>query len=138
MNIQLKSKYFLFKQNGTKISALVKAQTKAELKDKLKNKKLTEKDDIMLITLKKTTWDLNTKIPINMLGGPIKVLFSFYNLTPKNNLQKKEDPRAIQFLFYTYDYYLKNKIKIEDLKRVGKKAFANSLEKRPLAPKLMN
>ena len=74
-----------------------------------------------------------------MLGGPIKVLFSFYKITKKGIIKKnKNDPRSIQFLFYTYDYYLKNKINSSDLKKLAQLAFNNKLEKRALAPKLIN
>jgi hypothetical protein len=51
--------------------------------------------------------------------------------------KNKEDPRAIQFLFYTYDYILKHKINSKDLKKLALFAQANKLEKRALAPKLI-
>lgn len=127
----------MFKMNDKKtVSSITKANTKEELKDNLKNKTIPLDTDIILITLEKTNWVPDTKISINMLGGPIKVLFTFY--TFKKSIKKnKDDPRAVQFLFYTYDYYLKNKIKINDLKKIANLAFQNKLEKRPLAKKLI-
>ena len=136
--IKIKNKYIMFKMNDKKtVSSITKANTKEELKDNLKNKTIPLDTDIILITLEKTNWVPDTKISINMLGGPIKVLFTFY--TFKKSIKKnKDDPRAVQFLFYTYDYYLKNKIKINDLKKIANLAFQNKLEKRPLAKKLIN
>ena len=127
----------MFKMNDKKIvSSVTKANTKEELKDNLKNKTIPLDSDVILITLEKTNWIPDTKISINMLGGPIKILFTFY--TVKKSIKKnKDDPRAVQFLFYTYDYYLKNKIKINDLKKIANLAFQNKLEKRPLAKKLI-
>lgn len=135
--IKIKNKYIMFKMNDKKtVSSITKANTKEELKDNLKNKTIPLDTDIILITLEKTNWVPDTKISINMLGGPIKVLFTFY--TFKKSIKKnKDDPRAVQFLFYTYDYYLKNKIKINDLKKIANLAFQNKLEKRPLAKKLI-
>ena len=55
----------------------------------------------------------------------------------KNKLKKKEDKRDIQIIYYTLDYYKKNKIKTKDLKKIGELGFLNKLEKRLLAPKLI-
>lgn len=139
-SIKIKYKYYMFKLNKdkNKINSVTKANSKEELNDKTKGKKLSLDNDIILLTLEKTKWTPTTKIPVNMLGGPIKVYLSFYTISKKGKVIKnKEDPRAVQFLFYTYDYYLKNKIKMDDLKKISKLAFANKLEKRLLAPKLI-
>ena len=141
-SIKIKYKYYMFKLNKekNKISTMIKANSKKELNEKLKDKiKNTLENDIILITLEKTKWTPTTKIPVNMLSGPIKVYFSFYifDILKKKILKNKEDPRSVQFLFYTYDYYLKNKIKIDDLKKLSKLAFSNKLEKRLLALKLI-
>ena len=110
-----------------------------EMKEKLKNKKINSGDDVVLITLEKTNWTPTSKIPLNMLGGPIKVLFTFYKTSDDSKIKKnKNDPRAIQFLYYTFDYYIKNKIKMSDLKKIAHLAFMNKLEKRPLAVKLIS
>ena len=138
MDINIKNKYIMYKFYNNKISSLAKADNKNDLKEIIKGKKISIESDIILITLEKTKWTPETKIPINMLGGPIKVLFSFYKITKKGIIKKnKNDSRSIQFLYYTYDYYLKNKINSTDLKKIAQLAFNNKLEKRALAPKLI-
>lgn len=137
-SIKIKYKYYMFKLNKkkNKISLISKANSKKEILNTSKQHKI--ENDIILIKLEKTKWTPTTKIPTNMLSGPIKVFFSFYTVNIKNKIREnKEDPRTVQFLFYTYDYYLKHKIKIDDLKKLSKLAFANKLEKRLLAPKLI-
>ena len=140
-SIKIKYKYYMFKLNKekNKISLISKANSKKEINEKIKDKiKITLENDIILIKLEKTKWTPTTKIPANMLSGPIKVFFSFYTVNIKNKIREnKEDPRTVQFLFYTYDYYLKHKIKTDDLKKLSKLAFVNKLEKRLLAPKLI-
>ena len=136
--IKIKYKYYMFKLNKekNKITLICKANLKKEILNTSKQHKI--ENDIILIKLEKTKWTPTTKIPTNMLSGPIKVFFSFYTVNIKNKIREnKEDPRTVQFLFYTYDYYLKHKIKIDDLKKLSKLAFANKLEKRLLAPKLI-
>jgi hypothetical protein len=128
----------MYKFYNNKISSLAKADNKNDIKEIVRGKKISIESDIILITLEKTKWTPETKIPINMLGGPIKVLFSFYKITKKGIIKKnKNDSRSIQFLYYTYDYYLKNKINSIDLKKIAQLAFNNKLEKRALAPKLI-
>jgi hypothetical protein len=137
-SIKIKYKYYMFKLNKekNKITLIIKANSKKEIRNTSKQIKI--ENDIILIKLEKTKWTPTTKIPANMLSGPIKVFFSFYTINIKKKIREnKEDPRTVQFLFYTYDYYLKYKIKIDDLKKLSKLAFANKLEKRLLAPKLI-
>jgi len=137
-SIKIKYKYYMFKLNKekNKITLIIKANSKKEILNTSKQIKI--ENDIILIKLEKTKWTPTTKIPANMLSGPIKVFFSFYTINIKKKIREnKEDPRTVQFLFYTYDYYLKYKIKIDDLKKLSKLAFANKLEKRLLAPKLI-
>jgi hypothetical protein len=140
-SIKIKYKYYMFKLNKekNKIILISKANSKKEINEKINEKiKNTLENYIILIKLEKTKWTPTTKIPANMLSGPIKVYFSFYTIDIKKKIRhNKEDPRTVQFLFYTYDYYLKHKIKIDDLKKLSKLAFANKLEKRLLAPKLI-
>ena len=138
--IKIKNKYSFFKFNllANKVSSLSKGNSKKELNKNTKGKKLKSNDEVVLLkfTLMKD-WSPDTKISINMLGGPIKVTFSFYEVTDKGKLKKKEDKRAIQFVYYTFDFYQKNKIKSKHLKKLVLMAFKNSLEKRLLAPKLI-
>jgi len=138
--IKIKNKYSFFKFNllANKVSSLSKGESKKELNKNTKGKKLKSNDEVVLLkfTLMKD-WSPDTKISINMLGGPIKITFSFYEVTDKGKLKKKEDKRAIQFVYYTFDFYQKNKIKSKHLKKLVLMAFKNSLEKRLLAPKLI-
>lgn len=139
-SIKIEYKYYMFKSNKekNKITLIGYSTSKKEILNTLKQNKIKIENDIVLIKLEKTKWTPTTKIPANMLSGPIKVFFSFYTVSIKNKIQEnKEDPRAVQFLFYTYDYYLKYKIRIKDLKKLSKLAFVNKLEKRLLAPKLI-
>lgn len=139
-SIKIEYKYYMFKSNKekNKITLIGYSTSKKEILNTLKQNKIKIENDIVLIKLEKTKWTPTTKIPANMLSGPIKVFFSFYTISIKNKIQEnKEDPRAVQFLFYTYDYYLKYKIRIKDLKKLSKLAFVNKLEKRLLAPKLI-
>ena len=137
-SIKIEYKYYMFKSNKekNKITLIGYSTSKKEILNTLKQNKI--ENDIVLIKLEKTKWTPTTKIPANMLSGPIKVFFSFYTVNIKNKIREnKEDPRTVQFLFYTYDYYLKHKIKTDDLKKLSKLAFVNKLEKRLLAPKLI-
>jgi len=140
-DIKIKSKYIFFKFNliNEKVSKITGSNSKKELNQKMKGKKISSDYHILLMKLeKKKEFSLTSKSS-NSLGGPIKVTFTFYELSSKmtRSLKKKEDPRAIQLVYYTLDYYLKNKIKSEDLIKLAFLAFKNKLEKRLLAPKLI-
>jgi hypothetical protein len=132
IEIKIKNKYVLFKRDilKNKITKISKGNTKEELLLSIKDKKFKDSVELLIMTFeRKNDWTPDTKIPINMLGGPIKVTFSF--------LKNKDDARAIQLVYYTYDYYLKNKIKVADLLKLAKLAFENKLEKRLMAAKLI-
>jgi hypothetical protein len=134
--INVKNKYIFYKFNTKTVSTIAKGINKKELTENMKDKKISDNYDVLLMKIeKKKEW--TPKIPINMLGGPIKVSFSFYTVTNKGKLKKQEDSRGIQIIYYTLDYYQKNKIKSEDLKKIALLAFLNKLEKRLLAPKLI-
>ena len=137
--INIKNKYFIFKYNKEtkKLTALTKGNTINEIKKKIKGKKIRLNEDVMFMTLKKTDWTPASKVPLNMLGGPIKITFKFYQISEKGKLTIKDDERELNLLYYTYDYYLKNKVKLDDLKKVALLCFQNKLEKRLLAPKLI-
>ena len=136
--IKIKNKYIFFKLSKNKVSKIIGSNTKKELNDKIKGKSISTDSDILLMIIeKKDDFSLTSK-NINSLGGPIKITFQFYELSSRGNLKKKkEDPRAIQLVYYTYDYYIKNKIKSADLVKLATLAFQNKLEKRLLAPKLI-
>jgi len=133
------NKYFFYKINTltNKVSLINKGDKKSDLSKEV-NKTLKDQDkyQIMLLKIEKVKkW--NPKIPPNILGGPIKISFIFFDLTKKLKIKKKEDKRAIQIIYYTLEYYEKNNIKLKDLKKVAELAFLNKLEKRLLAPKLI-
>jgi hypothetical protein len=136
MDIKIKNKYIFFKYNLNKVNKVCDSNTKDELKNKMKGKKI-EGDILLMKFQKKRDWSPTTKIPVSMLGGPIKVLFEFYEISDKGVLKKKEDERSVQFIYYTYDYYLEHKINSEDLLKLAKLVFENKLEKRLMAPKLI-
>jgi len=133
------NKYFFYKFNAltNKVYLINKGDKKSELfKEVNKTIKNQDKYQIMLLKIEKVKkW--NPKIPANILGGPIKISFTFFDITKKLKIKKKEDKRAIQIIYYTLEYYEKNNIKLKDLKRVAELAFLNKLEKRLLAPKLI-
>jgi len=133
------NKYFFYKINTltNKVSLINKGDKKTELsKEVNKTLKNQDKYQIMLLKIEKVKkW--NPKIPLNILGGPIKISFTFFDITKKLKIKKKEDKRAIQIIYYTLEYYEKNNIKLKDLKKVAELAFLNKLEKRLLAPKLI-
>ena len=83
-----------------------------------------------MLTLEKTNWTPETIIPINMLGGPVKILFNFVN--------NEEDKRNVFFLFIDNKYLKKNNINDDDLFKVAQLAINDKLEKRLLAPKLIS
>ena len=140
-NLKLKNKYYFFKINKktNKVSSLNKGNSKSELtKDIYKNKKINSDYEVVLFKFEFVKeWHPDKKIPINMIGGPIKIKFDFFSVSPKNKLKKVEDKRIVQMIYYTLDYYKKNKIKSLDLKKVAELAFLNKLEKRLMAPKII-
>ena len=140
IDIKIENKYWFFKfdSKNNKISLIEKGNSKSELFKIINKKNIDKKYEIILMKLeKKKEWTLTTKIPINMLGGPIKISFLFFDLSDKNKLKSKDDPRSIQILYYTWEYYQKYNIKKKDLMKVVELASLNKLEKRLLAPKLI-
>lgn len=135
--INVKNKYIFYKFNTKTVLTIAKGGNKKELIENMKDKKISDNYEVLLMKIeKKKEW--TPKIPSNMLGGPIKVSFSFYTVTNKGKLKKKEDdPRGIQIIYYTLDYYQEHKINSKDLKKIALLAFLNKLEKRLLAPKLI-
>lgn len=121
------NKYFFYKFNilTHKVFLINKGNSKTELSKEV-NQTLQSQDkyQIMLLKIEKKK--------------TIKISFSFFDITKKLKIKKKEDKRAIQVIYYTLEYYEKNNIKLKDLKKVAELAFLNKLEKRLLAPKLIN
>ena len=80
--------------------------------------------------------DYNPEKKTSFIGGPIKISFEIYKINKE--IEKVDDKRAIQFLYYTDDYLKENKIKASDLKKTVELASNYKLETRLLAPKLIN
>jgi hypothetical protein len=139
-SIKIENKYLFFKFDlkNDKLVLIEKGNSKSELIKNINKKTIKQKYEMILMKLDKVKeWSLQSKIPINMVGGPIKISFLFFDLNNKHKLKHKEDPRSIQIVYYTWEYFQKNNIKISDLKKVAKLSVSNKLEKRLLAPKLI-
>ena len=99
------NKYFFYKINTltNKVSIINKGDKKSDLfKEVNKTLKDQDKYQIMLLKIEKVKkW--NPKIPANILGGPIKLSFTFIDITKKIKIKNKEDKRAIQNIYYTLE-----------------------------------
>ena len=87
-------------------------------------------NNLVLMELTKTSWTPESIVPINMIGGPIKITFNFVN--------NEEDKRNVFKLFLDNKYLIKNNINDDDLFKVARLAINDKLEKRLLAPKLIS
>jgi hypothetical protein len=137
-NIKNTYNFYKYNSNNNKVSIIKRGNDKEELiKDIIENKKINNKDDIILLKIKPVK-DYNPEKKVNLGGpiGPIKITFEIFKI--KEEFEKIEDKRAIQFLYYTDDYLKENKIKASDLKKVVELASNYKLETRLLAPKLIN
>lgn len=137
-NIKNTYNFYKYNSNNNKVSIIKRGNDKEELiKDITENKKINNKDDIILLKIKPVK-DYNPENKINLGGpiGPIKITFEIFKI--KEEFEKIVDKRAIQFLYYTDDYLKENKIKASDLKKVVELASNYKLETRLLAPKLIN
>jgi hypothetical protein len=135
-NIKNTYNFYKYNSNNNKVSIIKRGNDKEELiKDIIENKKINNKDDIILLKIKPVK-DYNPEKKTNYIGGPIKITFEIFKI--KEEFEKVDDKRAIQFLYYTDDYLKENKIKASDLKKVVELASNYKLETRLLAPKLIN
>jgi len=155
MKIKIENKYWLFKINTEKNSVKKVGESNGirELKSQIIGQKLKDFDfyDFVLIKLsKEPKYNPEDKSPLaKLIAGPIKVTIKMYGITESGVLKPKyeklpnkkgeldPDRRNSQFLYYTTEYYETNNIKSSDLKQVALLAYANKLEKRPLAVKLI-
>jgi hypothetical protein len=167
VKIKIKNKYFLLKYNveKQKIKKLAESNTIRELKEKIIGKSINKDNEILLIKLSKEKnysqpqgSKSNSGSKLFKIGGPIKITFKVYELSKSDNsddtIQLKpkyekltnkkgeldSDKRNGQFLYITLDYYNKNGplTKTSDLESIGLLAIQYKLEKRPLAPKLID
>lgn len=150
--IKLKYKYYLIKFSKEKKKAkfLFGAKKLDQLKQKIIGINMKETDEIILIKLsKEKKFNGKSAAMSNIIGGPIKLSIKIFELSPNSVLKLKhekqlsrsgeydEDKRNSQFLYLTTDY-LKSEIKNKDMELVGLLAGENKLEKRPMAPKLID
>jgi hypothetical protein len=133
----IKNKYNFYKYNtkNNKISIIKRGNDKNELLKEIENKNIKEDEEIILLKLKPVS-DYNPEKKTSFIGGPIKISFEIYKINKE--IEKVDDKRAIQFLYYTDDYLKENKIKASDLKKTVELASNFKLETRLLAPKLIN
>lgn len=154
--IKIKNKYVLFKFNkekDEKVKKITESKSIGELKKNIIGKKIGENNEIILIKLSKesTFNEKNINSPLGkLIGGPIKITFKVYSINENNILKPNyekttnnkgepdHDRRNSQYLYITLDHYIKNGIKIDDLKKVALLAFQYKLEKRLLATKLID
>jgi hypothetical protein len=159
LKIKIPYKYFLISYNETKnkVKTILKSKKMETLKEEIKGKKVSGKNQIILLKLsKEPNFNNSDKTTDNksglskLIGGPIKITFKMYQLTENMVLKLKYEPipnrkgepdtdkRNSQFLYITKDYYQTKGIVQEDLEKVALLAIKYKLEKRLLAPKLIN
>lgn len=144
MKYNIKNKYNLFFIKD-KISFIGKNNTIKEIfnnfKEKIKNyskEKIKNISGGELILLKVKNVKFNPDQPIKMVFGPVKVEIIFYKITERGRVYQDKYERRNNHLFYTIEYLKKNKIKNNDLKKIVTLAINDKLEKRLLAPKIIN
>lgn len=150
--IKLKYKYYLirFSKEKKKTKLLIAAKKLDQLKKEVVGLELKENEEIILIRLsKEKKFTGKTGMLGNLIGGPIKLTFKIFELTSNSILKIKyekqlnkngqldEDKRNSQYLYLTIDY-LKSGVKTKDMEKVALLVGENKLEKRPMAPKLID
>ena len=94
--------------------------------------------DLKVVLLKLTKQKIvKNESKIKLYTGPIKVEMFNYKITKRGTIKLNEKSKS-NLLFYTDKYLEKNKIKSKDLMKIGKAFDLDKLEKRLLAPKLIN
>lgn len=151
--MSLKHKYFLFKYNtdNKTIKKIIYTKKLGELKEQIIGKKFSQENEFVLLKLQKEPKykDELTGPLSKIIGGPIKLTITMYKISSNNILKRMYeeklnkageldlDKRNSQFLYLTKEY-LNNGIDLKDLEKVALWAAQYNLEKRPLAPKLIN
>ena len=138
--VNIKYKYYLvFPDKNYKI--LSKNNNLRLLLKEGKQKIIKNKDKYLnfkIILLKLTKQKIiKNESKIKLFTGPIKVEMFNYKITKRGTIKLNEKSKS-NLLFYTEKYLLKNKIKIKDLMKISKAFDLDKLEKRLLAPKLIN
>jgi hypothetical protein len=152
--IKIKNKYLLFKYNPekTKIKKITEGNKMGEIKEQVIGKKISSNNEVILMKLSKEK-KFNPNASNNLgklIGGPIKITFKVYEITSNHSLKPKyekipnkkgeldSDKRNSQFLFITIDHYISKGIKTSDMELVALLAIQFKLERRLLAPKLID
>ena len=154
LNLKIPNKYWLIKYSPikNKTKTILKSKKMETLKEQIKGIKIGPNYEIILLKLSKEPKfkDNNQSGLSKLIGGPIKITFKMYQLTESMILKPKYEPvlnrkgepdpdkRNAQYLFITKEYYQNQGINQKDLEKVALLAVTNKLEKRPLAPKLIN
>lgn len=109
-----------------------------ETKLKIKNMKLSEDNVIIKLKISKNKDKVDAKSKLKLKSGPIRVDIIIFNITKRKSIKKAEYDKRTNFLFYTEKYLKENGLKEKDFKRIAKAAFLDKLEKKLIAPKLIN
>lgn len=138
--LNIKYKYYLvFPKKKYKI--ISKNNNLRTLLKEGKEKIIKNKDkyvDLKIILLKLTKQKIvKNGSKIKLYTGPIKVEMFNYKITKRGTIKLNEKSKS-NLLFYTDKYLQKNKIKSNDLMKISKAFDLDKLEKRLLAPKLIN
>ena len=129
--IDLDKKFKILGKNNN-LSLILK-----EIKNKLKkNKKKNINKNLILLKLTKFK-NKNKKSILKLKTGPIRVDVINYYTNERCTLKISEN-KTNNYLYYTEKYLEKYKIRLDDLRKIAKASFKNKLEKRVLAPKLIN
>ena len=135
-------KYYIFVQKKERLSLIDKNNNKKEIFSILKNKlkKKINKNNfsdytIILLKIKSVKYDENQ--PIKMIFGPVKVEINFFELSERGAIKTNKYETRNNHLFYTTKFLEKNKIKQNEFKKIVEMAVKNKLEKRLLAPKVI-
>ena len=138
--LNIKYKYYLIFPNK-KYKILAKNNNLRILLKEGKEKILNKKDkyvDNKMIVLKLTKQkEVINKSKIKLYTGPIKVEMFSYKVSKRGTIKLDEKSKS-NLLFYTQKYLDKNKINMTDLKKIAKAFYTDKLEKRLLAPKLID
>ena len=129
--IDLDKKFKILGKNNN-LSLILK-----EIKEKLKkNKKKNINKNLILLKLTKFK-NKSKKSILKLKTGPIRVDIINYYTNERCTLKISEN-KTNNYLYYTEKYLEKYKIRLDDLRKIAKASFKNKLEKRLLAPKLID
>ncbi len=152
--IKINNKYLLFKFNPikNKIKKITDGNKMSVIKENVIGKKISSDNEVILLKLSKEK-KFNPNASNNLgklIGGPIKITFKIFEITASHSLKPKyeklpnkkgeldSDKRNSQFLFITLEHYVNHGIKTSDMELVALLAAQFKLEKRLLAPKLID